>query len=136
RARRRLSMAKAGQQGGEDVTANGVAGGDAQLHACLRSKSLELVRLIEQRQGARKELASRFIDAETARDPIEQRSIDGALKFRERGADGRLRHRKGVCGGDRAAVLGHRDEYGQLAQGQAEWALVHRMMSIDKLGNT
>ncbi|MNM91588.1 hypothetical protein D3C81_1038910 [compost metagenome] len=70
-ARPGLRIAKAGQQGRENIAADGVARCDAQLHATLRGKSLEFVRLVEQRQRAREELPPGFVDAQAARHAVE-----------------------------------------------------------------
>ncbi|SPC13189.1 hypothetical protein CO2235_180087 [Cupriavidus oxalaticus] len=117
-------MTETRQQRRQDIAADGVAGRDAQLHAGLRGKALQLVRLVQQRQRAREELAAGLVDAEAACDAIEQRAVQRTFQFCQRSADGRLRHRQRVRGCHGAAMLGDGDEDRQLAQREAQGALL------------
>lgn len=132
RAWHRLRIAKAGEQSRQDIAANRIAGGNAQLDATLRGKPFEFVGLVEQREGARKELPSGFVDAEASGHTVEQRAIECTFELGQRSADRGLRHGKRLCRGGGAAVLGHGDKYRKLAQGQAKRALFHVAGAVNR----
>jgi hypothetical protein len=140
RARSAARMAKARQQRRQDVAANGIAGRDAQLHAGLGGKALQFLGLVQQRQRAREKLAAGLVDAEPAGHAVKQRAVERALQLGQRGADSRLRHRKCLRRRHGAAMLGHGDEDGQLAQRQAQGAVfrpgVGAVVHIDIINNT